>query len=281
VRREQVILITGCSSGIGRATAMEGAARGHVVFASARDPKSLAGLESSARMASLRLDVQDQASCSEAVRKVLEAAGRIDALVNNAGFAQYGAVEDVSIESWKREFDVNVFGAVRMTQAVLPAMRQARSGTIVNVSSLGGKVSIPFAAPYCSSKHALEAISDALRVELSPFGVRVVVIEPGTITTKFEERARREVEPLMKGSGPYAPFYGEAERAMDVEFRKGELPPEAVARVIVNAIESEKPKTRYPITVLSKAIIPLRRLLPDRFFDRQMKKLLKLPDPAR
>lgn len=283
MRREQVILISGCSSGIGRATALEAARRGHRVFASARDPSSLQSLQAEARgpIGALSLDVRDRASCAAAVRTVLAGAGRLDALVNNAGFAQYGSVEDVSLERWQAQFDINVFGTLRLTQAALPAMRQARSGTIVNVSSVGGKVSIPFASPYCSSKHALEAISDALRVEVSPFAIRVVVIEPGTITTKFEERARREAEPFLKGSGPYSDFYAGAERAMDVDMRRGELPPQAVARVIVDAIESERPATRYPITLLARLLIPLRRLLPDRYFDWQMKRMLKLPDPPR
>ena len=281
MRREQVILISGCSSGIGRAAAVEADRRGHRVFASARDPQSIASLgeQSGARIRVLRLDVQDAASCAAAVQSVLAEAGRLDALVNNAGYAQYGSVEDVSIERWQAQFDVNVFGALRLTQAALPAMRRARSGTIVNVSSVGGKVSIPFAAPYCSAKHALEAISDALRVEISPFGIRVAVIEPGTITTRFEERARREADSFLKGAGPYSPFYAGAEHAMDVDLRKGELPPEAVARVIVDAIESEQPRTRYPVTLLARLLIPLRRLLPDRYFDWQMRKMLKLPSP--
>jgi len=281
VRREQVILISGCSSGIGRAAAIEAARRGHRVFASARDPQSIAslGAQAGAQIQSLRLDVQDAASCAAAVQSVLAEAGRLDALVNNAGFAQYGSVEDVSIERWQAQFDVNVYGALRLTQAALPAMRRARSGTIVNVSSVGGKVSIPFASPYCSAKHALEAISDALRVEVSPFGIRVVVVEPGTITTRFEERARREADPFLKGTGPYSTFYVGAEHAMDVDLRKGELPPEAVARVIVDAIESERPRTRYAVTLLARLLIPLRRLLPDRYFDWQMRRMLKLPSP--
>jgi NAD(P)-dependent dehydrogenase (short-subunit alcohol dehydrogenase family) len=277
VRREQVLLITGCSSGIGRATALEAARRGHLVFASARDPRTIRDLEGQGSIRALRLDIQDSASCVEAVRRVLQEAGRVDALVNNAGFAQYGAIEDVSIERWQQQFDVNVFGTVRMTQAALPAMREARGGTIVNMSSVAGKLSIPFAAPYCSTKHALEAISDALRVEVSPFGIRVVVIEPGPIVTKFEERARKEVDPILKGKGPYSPFYGEAERAMDGDFRRGELPAEAVARVVLRAVEARRPKIRYQVTAMSRTVIPLRRLLPDRYFDRQMKKVLKLP----
>jgi NAD(P)-dependent dehydrogenase (short-subunit alcohol dehydrogenase family) len=277
VRGEQVLLITGCSSGIGRATALEAARRGHTVFASARDPSTLRELQGQGSIRALALDVQDAASCRQGVQRVLEETGRLDALVNNAGFAQYGAVEEVSLERWQQQFDVNVFGPIRMIQAALPPMREARRGTIVNISSVAGKLSIPFAAPYCSTKHALEAISDALRVELSPFGIRVVVIEPGPIVSKFEERARREVNALLKGNGPYSRFYGEAERAMDSDFRRGELPAEAVARVVIKAVEARRPKTRYLLTMMSKTVIPLRRVLPDRYFDRQMKKVLKLP----
>jgi NAD(P)-dependent dehydrogenase (short-subunit alcohol dehydrogenase family) len=278
VRREQVLLITGCSSGIGRAIALEAARRGHIVFASARDLNAIRDLEAQS-IRTLQLDVQDAASCAEAVQIVRREAGRLDALVNNAGYGQYGAVEDVSIERWEQQFDVNVFGTVRMIQAALPPMREARGGTIVNMSSVAGKLSIPFAAPYCAAKHALEAISDALRVELSPFGIRVVVIEPGPIVSKFEERARREVNSLLKGTGPYSRFYGEAERAMEGDFRRGQLPAEAVARVVLKAVEARRPKIRYALTVMSKTLIPLRRLLPDRYFDWQMKKTLKLPKP--
>jgi len=278
VRHEQVLLITGCSSGIGRAIALEAARRGHVIFASARDRNAIRDLEAQS-IRTLQLDVQDAASCAEAVQIVRREAGRLDALVNNAGYGQYGAIEDVSIERWEQQFDVNVFGTVRMIQAALPPMREARRGTIVNMSSVAGKLSIPFAAPYCAAKHALEAISDALRVELSPFGIRVVVIEPGPIVSQFEERARREVNSLLKGKGPYSRFYGEAERAMEGDFRRGQLPAEAVARVVLKAVEARRPKIRYTLTLMSKTLIPLRRILPDRYFDWQMKKTLKLPKP--
>jgi NAD(P)-dependent dehydrogenase (short-subunit alcohol dehydrogenase family) len=273
-----VVLITGCSSGIGKATALAAAARGHRVYATARDPESLRDLESGGRVRTLALDVTDTGSIGRAVATVLGEAGRLDALVNNAGYGQYGAVEDVTAEEWRREFDVNLFGAVEVTRAVLPAMRQARSGTIVNVSSVAGKIAIPFAAPYCASKHALEAVSDALRVEVAPFGIRVVVIEAGPIATRFGERARAGVARMLESPGPYSPFYRNAERAMDTDFQAGKLPPEAVARVIVQAIESERPRTRYRVTRMATVLIFLRRFLPDRFFDRRMKKALKLPD---
>ncbi|MFN2386693.1 MAG: SDR family oxidoreductase [Thermoanaerobaculia bacterium] len=276
---EQVVLVTGSSSGIGRAIAFEAMRRGHRVFASARKPEDLAGFEVPGRLTALPLDVTDPESVAGAVREVLRTAGRIDALVNSAGYGQYGAVEDVSPDLWRRQFDVNFFGTLQAIQGVLPAMREARGGTIVNLSSVGGKIAIPFAAPYCASKHALEAISDALRVEVAPFGIRVVVVEPGPIVTRFGQTARALVLPfLSRGGSPYADFYRDAERAMDVDFQKGKRPPEVVARIVLHAIEAEKPKTRYRITPMARVYIPLRRLLPDRFFDRQMKKVLRLPD---
>jgi NAD(P)-dependent dehydrogenase (short-subunit alcohol dehydrogenase family) len=273
-----VVLITGCSSGIGKATAVAAAARGHRVYATARDPLSLDELAGGGRIRTLALDVTDTSSIGRAVASVLGEAGRLDVLVNNAGYGQYGAVEEVTAEEWRREFDVNLFGAVEVTRAVLPAMRQRRSGTIVNVSSVAGKIAIPFAGPYCASKHALEAVSDSLRVEVAPFGIRVVVIEAGPIATRFGERARASVARMLGSPGPYSAFYKNAERAMDTDFQAGKLPPEAVARVIVNAIESEKPKTRYRITRIASVLIFLRRFLPDRSFDRRMKRILRLPD---
>ena len=274
---EQVILITGSSSGIGRATAIEAAARGHRVFASARRPEDVADLARPGSIEPLPLDVTDAVSVERAVAEVLRRAGRLDALVNNAGYGQYGAAEDVPLADWRRQYEVNVFGAVAMVQAALPAMRKAGRGTIVNVSSVAGKIAIPFAAPYCSSKHALEAISDSLRVEVAPFGVRVVLVEPGPIATKFGDRARSEVKPLMAKPGPYGDFYVNAEKAMDSDFRRGNLAPQAVARVIVDAIEARRPKTRYGVTVMAKLGIPARRFLPDRLFDRALRGRLKLP----
>ena len=276
----QVVLITGCSSGIGRATAVEAAGRGHTVFATSRDRQGAQDLERQNGIQTLALDVTDRDSIRRAVEAAIAQAGRVDALVNNAGYGQYGAVEDVTFDQWRRQFEVNLFGAIETARAVLPASREARRGTIVNVSSVAGKIAIPFAAPYCASKHALEALSDALRVEVAPFGIRVVVIEAGPISTRFTERARAGVTPLLSGSGPYASFYRGAERAMETDFQAGALPPEDVARAIVNAIEADRPATRYRITRMARILILLRRFLPDRFFDRRMKKTFGLPDRA-
>lgn len=276
--REQVVLITGCSSGIGLATTLAAAARGHRVWATARDPEGLAGLTGREGVTTFPLDVTDPEGPRRAVEALLATEGRLDALVNNAGYGRYGSVEDVPLDDWRRQFDVNVFGTLRVTQAALPAMRAAGRGTVVNLSSVGGKVSIPFAAPYCSSKHAVEAISDALRVEVAPFGIRVVVIESGPIVSRFDARARAEVEPLLSSPGPYAPFYPGARRAMDTDFQMGKLPAEAVARVILAAIESPRPRTRYAVTSMARLFLPLKRIMPDRFFDWRMRKALRLPD---
>jgi len=277
VTAPQVILVTGCSSGIGRATALEAVRRGHRVFASARNRSDLAELERRDNLTALCLDVTDPASVRAAVDLVLSRAGRIDALVNNAGYAQYGAVEEVTPEEWRAVFDVNFFGLLDVTRAALPAMRAAGRGTIVLMSSLGGRVSVPFAAPYCASKHALEAVADALRVETAPFGVRVATVEPGPIDTRFADRARSIVGPLIARPGPYRGFYANAERAMDGDFRRGHLPPEAVARVVLRAIESPRPRARYRVTWLARTLIPLKTLLPDRWLDRMMRLSLKLP----
>jgi NAD(P)-dependent dehydrogenase (short-subunit alcohol dehydrogenase family) len=280
VAAEQVILITGCSSGIGRATALEAARRGHRVFASARNRNDLAELERGENLAAIRLDVTDPDSIRAAVETVRARAGRLDALVNNAGYGQYGAVEEVTPEEWRAQFDVNLFGTIDMTRAALSEMRKAGRGTIVMVSSVAGKISIPFSAPYCASKHAMEAVADALRVEVSPFGIRVVLVEPGPIQTRFGERARSGVAPLLSRPGPYRDFYTHAERAMDSDFQKGMLPAEAVARVILDAIEAERPRTRYPVGLMAKVLIPVKRLLPDRWVDRMMRKSLKMPGGA-
>ncbi|MCA1579846.1 MAG: SDR family NAD(P)-dependent oxidoreductase [Acidobacteria bacterium] len=274
--RRQVVLVTGCSSGIGRAAALEAAARGHRVCATARDIGSLSDLEGRPGIRTLPLDVTDAASIAAAVSAALSGEGRIDALVNNAGFGRYGAVEEVTVADWREQFEVNVFGAVAMISAVLPAMREARSGTIVNVSSVAGRIPIPFASPYCASKHALEAVSDALRVEAGAFGVRVVVVEPGPIESRFSDRARQGVSALLGRPGPYSDVYRNAESAMRKEFQAGVLPPEAVARVIVNAIESPRPKSRYAVGRMPRVLFALKRVLTDRAFDRAMRRALKM-----
>ncbi|HTR01978.1 MAG TPA: SDR family NAD(P)-dependent oxidoreductase, partial [Thermoanaerobaculia bacterium] len=165
-----------------------------------------------------------------------------------------------------------------MIQAVLPAMREARRGTIVNVSSIAGRLAIPFASPYCASKHALEAVSDSLRTELWPFGIRVILVEPGPIETKFGDRARAIVTPLLSKPGPYRALYALAERAMDAEFQRGKQPASAVARVIVRSLEAGRPKPRYRVGVMAHVLVPLKTLLPDGWLDGLMRRALRIRD---
>jgi NAD(P)-dependent dehydrogenase (short-subunit alcohol dehydrogenase family) len=274
-----VILVTGCSSGIGRATALAAAARGHRVFATARNRNDLADLERTGNLETMALDVTDGLAVRAAANAALSRAGRLDALVNNAGYGQYGAAEEVTLDEWRAQFEVNLFGAIAAIQAVLPGMRRQRSGTIVNVSSVSGRVAIPFAAPYSASKHALEAVSDALRVELAAFGIRVVLVEPGPIETRFTERARAMVGPLIARPGPYRDLYALAERAMEGDFQKGAQPPEAVARVIVDAIEADRPHPRNPVGLMTRVLFPLKAALPDRWLDGLMRRALRIPPP--
>jgi len=280
VPAESVILVTGCSSGIGRATVLEAAARGHRVFATARNRADLVDLERRDRVEVLRLDVTEPDSIRQAIEAALARTARLDGLVNNAGYGQYGAIEEVTPDEWRAQFEVNFFGTIAVTQAVLPAMRRARRGTIVNVSSVAGRVPIPFAAPYCASKHALEAASDALRVELWPFGIRVVLVEPGPIASRFGEHARALVAPFLSRPGPYREVYALAEKAMDGDFQRGQRPAEAVARVVVEAIESPNPRPRYRIGPMARVLIPLRRALPDRWLDGMMRRALRLKRDA-
>ncbi|HEY1252769.1 MAG TPA: SDR family oxidoreductase [Thermoanaerobaculia bacterium] len=276
---ERVILVTGCSSGIGRATALEAAARGHRVFATARNPADLADLERTPGLSGLRLDVTDGESISAALAQVRSLAGRLDALVNNAGYAQYGAIEEIPLDDWRAQFEANLFGTIAVTGAALPLMRASGGGTIVMVSSVGGRLVVPFAAPYCASKHALEALADALRVEVSSFGIRTVVVEPGPIESRFDERARDRVAPLLSRPGPYRDLYVGAERAMNGDFQRGKRPAAVVARVILGAIESPRPRARYRVTPMAKTLIPLARLLPSRWIDGLMRRSLRIPRP--
>jgi NAD(P)-dependent dehydrogenase (short-subunit alcohol dehydrogenase family) len=274
---ERVILVTGCSSGIGRATALEAARRGHRVFASARNLAGLAELERTPGIARLRLDVTDGESIGSAIAEVRRLAGRLDGLVNNAGYAQYGAVEEIPLEDWRAQFEANLFGAIAVTRGALPLMRESGGGTVVMVSSVGGRLVVPFAAPYCASKHALEAVADALRVEVGSFGIRTVVVEPGPIESRFDERARDRVAPLLSRPGPYRDLYVGAERAMNGDFQKGKRPAALVARVILEAIESARPRARYRVTPMARTLIPLSRFLPSRWIDGLMRRSLGIP----
>lgn len=261
---KRVVLITGCSSGIGRATAERFHEAGCHVWATSRDPSDLEDLgDRGCRTAAL--DVTDQDQIASVVENVLARDGRIDCLVNNAGFGQAGAVEEVPIERLRDQFEVNTFGPVRVAQAVMPHMRASGGGTIVNVSSLLGRVTYPTRGAYAASKQALESLSDALRVEADPFDVSVVLVEPGSVRTDFDENLRETRDDINRVS-EYGRVRRLVDRAQHLNQRWG-IPPEAVAAVIVRAATSDSPNPRYVVGLDARVGILADRLLPDRVTD--------------
>jgi NAD(P)-dependent dehydrogenase (short-subunit alcohol dehydrogenase family) len=261
------VLITGCSTGIGRATAERLAQAGMTVYATARRLESVEDLKASG-CSTLALDVTDEASMRAAVAAVEQADGPVAALVNNAGYSQSGAVESIPMDELRRQFETNVFGLVRMCQLVLPGMRKAARGRIVNVSSMGGKLTFPGGGAYHGTKHAVEAISDALRFEVRGFGVHVSIIEPGLIKTSFGETAHASVP---EQDGPYAEFNAAVAKttadAYEGPLAKLGAGPEAVAKVIEKAITARKPRTRYPVTASARLLMANHAVLPDRGWD--------------
>ncbi|MFI6321067.1 oxidoreductase [Nonomuraea sp. NPDC050556] len=260
----KVCLVTGASSGIGLATALDLLRAGHVVYGAARrvplmDPIVEAGGHA------LPMDATSQEDLARAVSTVVEAEGRIDALVNNAGTVLHGAVEDVPLDLAREQFEVNVLAPARLVQLVLPHMRAQRSGTIVNVSSIGGEIALPLGAWYYASKHALEAFSDTLRMEVEPFGIHVVVIQPGIIRTSFEDQTSAQLRE-MSGAGAYAEVAEAMAQRAETGLSEGS-DPGVVATAIREAIESDRPDTRYAVGHLADKLLELNRTLPDRAFD--------------
>jgi NAD(P)-dependent dehydrogenase (short-subunit alcohol dehydrogenase family) len=259
-------LVTGASSGIGEATVRHLLADGFTVYAGARRLERMRPLaRAGAKL--LALDVTDDASMVDAVDRIVAETGRIDALVNNAGYGSYGAVEDVPIEEGRRQFEVNVIGLARLTQLVIPVMRGQKAGRIVNVSSMGGRISEPLGAWYHATKFAVEGLSDCLRMELKPFGIDVVVIQPGAIRTEWGPIAAQS---LLEVSGSAA-YRGQAERhARFLAAGSAEAtssPPEMVAETIAQALSAARPRTRYPTGKFARLFLGLRWLMPDRMFD--------------
>jgi len=262
----RAVLVTGCSSGIGRATAERLAAAGFTVYASARRLDAVEGL---AGCRPLQLDVTDEASMQAAVARIAQDEGAVGVLVNNAGYSQSGAVEGVPPAEAHRQFETNVFGPMRLTQLVLPGMREQRWGRIVNVSSMGGELTFPGGGWYHASKHALEALSDALRFELAGFGIDVVVIQPGLIRTGCAEAAVGSIE---IGDGTYGRFDAAVGAATAGAYDGGFARrlgggPDAVAKAIERAVTAKRPRTRYRVTPSARLFIALRRLLGDRGWD--------------
>lgn len=266
------VLITGCSTGIGRATAEHLARRGMTVYATARREDAVADLRA-AGCRTLALDVTDEESMRAAVGRVEAEEGAVGALVNNAGYSQSGAVETVSPEDLRRQFETNVFGLVRMCQLVLPGMREAGRGRIVNVSSMGANFTFPGGGVYHATKYAVEALSDALRFEVKGFGVDVVIIQPGLIRTHFGATAAAEAPDA--GEGPYARFNAHVAKTTAEVYESGALArlgggPETVARAIESALTARRPRIRYRVTPSAHLLIGQRRLMTDGLWDRMM-----------
>jgi len=256
----RVVLITGASSGIGQACAIHLAERGWQVFGTSRSETA-----STSGVTMLRMDVDDEASVNQCVAEVLERAGRIDALVNNAGYSLTGSIEDTSIEEAKAQFETNFFGALRVCRAVLPIMRAQKRGYIVNISSLAGVFGLPFGGHYSASKFALEGMSEALRYETRRFGIHVSLVQPGDFQTAIT--ARRRVAAAAEKNDAYRERFAEMSRKQEHEEQNGSTP-EPIARLVERILNDPKPKLRYPIGKPSQTmVVPLRRWLTQRAFD--------------
>ena len=267
----RVVLITGCSSGIGDAIARRMHGLGWRVYATARRIESLSALQVLGCRV-LELDVEQEASMQAAVEAISRETEGIGALVNNAGYSQSGPIELVPIDRVRRQFETNVFGLIRLTQLVLPGMRARRQGRIVNVGSMGGRLTLPGGGVYHATKHAVEAISDALRFEVAGFGVKVSLIQPGLIRTRFPETAGRSLADMAGATGPYGSFVAEVDRITRESYEKGRLAPlaggpEAVADVVEHALTARDPKSRYRVTASARVLMTLRALLPDGLWD--------------
>ncbi len=277
----RAVLITGCSSGIGHSTAERLLADGRTVYATARRPETIADLAEKGAT-TLALDVTDEDSMSAAVQAVVDAEGAVGVLVNNAGYSQSGAIESVPIDEVRRQYETNVFGLLRMCQLVLPGMRDQGSGTIVNIGSMGGRLTFPGAGIYHSTKYALEAISDSLRFEVRGFGVHVVLIEPGLIVTGFGDVASGSATAAAGSDGG---AYGEFNRhvaKLTSDAYTGPMSklgggPETVAATVSRALAAKRPKARYAVTPSAHLMINQRKVTPDRVWDLMMRAAYPTP----
>jgi NAD(P)-dependent dehydrogenase (short-subunit alcohol dehydrogenase family) len=278
-RSTQTVLITGATDGLGKAAALLLAARGYRIFAAGRSPEKRAQLDARARqqklpLETLEMDVCDDSSVQSGVASVYQKAGAIDVLINNAGFVQVGAVEDLSIQEWRRQFETNFFGVIRVTQAVLPRMRERRKGRILMMSSISGFVTPPTQGAYSASKHAIEALSNALRHELYPFGIHTILIQPGYIMTNIQSTAMALAQPLQEKfkSGPYARIYASYLESAAATRTQSKTTPEDCARIMLKAIEAPRPKPRYGVTPLATFAKWAKWLLTDSDADRMMRR---------
>jgi NAD(P)-dependent dehydrogenase (short-subunit alcohol dehydrogenase family) len=271
----RIAIVTGASSGIGHSTALRLHAAGYTVYAGARRLERMKDL-ADAGVRVVELDVTDDASIVALVEQVISEAGRIDVLVNNAGYGSFGALEDVPNEEGRRQFDVNVFGLARLTQLVLPHMRGQQSGRIINMSSMGGRIHEPLGSWYHATKFAVEGMSDSLRLEVAPFGIDVVLIEPGGMNTEWGAIA---ADNLITASAHtayanQAPGVARMLRSSDLKQRRRSSP-DVIAAAVLRAASARRPKTRYLLGPGAKPLVILRAVLPDRVFDALLKRVFR------
>lgn len=271
MNQPRVILVTGASSGIGKATALKLQAQGNVVYGAARRVEKMTDL-AAAGVHVLKLDVTDEATIEAAVKTIQVEQGRLDVLINNAGYGSYGAVEDVPLAEGEYQFKVNVFGVMRLTQLVLPMMRKQHRGRIINTSSIGGKIYQPLSAWYMGTKHAIEGMSDSLRMEVAPFGIDVILVEPGGIKTEWAGIAEQK---LLDVSGDTA-YRQQAVKvgAMLSLFDQFASNPGVIAKLMARAVNDVKPKTRYHAGAAAGLSLTARKWLSDRQFDYAMNKAI-------
>jgi short-subunit dehydrogenase len=269
---KQTALVTGASSGIGKAIAKQLLKDGLEVYVAARRVEKMKELEDLGATA-LKMDITKEEDIQEVVRKIGEQSGGVDVLVNNAGYAIYGAMEDTAIDDARRQFEVNIFGLARLTQLVLPYMREKKAGKILNMSSMGGKIYTPLGSWYHATKHALEGWSDCLRLELTPFNIDVVIIEPGAIKTEFGDVM---IGPMLERSGNtvYGDLTHRVAKAVRESYEKGNASdPSVIADVVSRAVKASRPKTRYAAGKFARPILFLRRWLSDRTFDKVISRM--------
>ncbi len=271
----RAVLITGTSSGIGKATALRLAKAGWRVYATARRTADLADL-AAAGCQTLALDVTDEASMTAAVAQIEAAEGAVGVLINNAGYSQSGAIPSVALAQVRREFETNFFGLARLVQLVVPGMRRQHWGKIVNLSSIGGLITFPGGGYYHASKHAVEALTDALRYEVGGFGIDAVLIEPGLIRSRFGETAATSVSATAGTDDPYAGFNALVAKVTEETYQRGPMArlagtPDDVAATIERAITARRPRTRYLVTPSARLLLTMHRLLSDRQWDAFMR----------
>lgn len=272
MENKKVILITGASSGMGKSTAQDLIKAGHIVYCVARSVDKMKDLEMLGGHV-MKMDVTDEGNIDSVVKKIIEEQGRIDVLWNNAGYGLYGPVEELPMERVQQQFEVNVYGVARLTQKVLPYMREKRDGLIINTSSMGGKIYTPLGAWYHASKHAIEGYSDCLRIELKAFNIKVVVLEPGVIDTGFTQGVRDNFSFESK-NGPYKEVVNAYIKAMDNPPMKGSNP-KVISKTVQKIINARKPKTRYVAGQGGKILILLRKIFGDRVYDALMYSQMK------